>query len=208
MRGSLCAVLVWIAVPMAMAQQPAAAPAQPAWPEPCVAAARPSFDVVSVKAIDAKSHSSSVHTTPDGITLTGALHGMILFSYNLHDFQLTGGPDWIATSTWEVHGKNDTPDPDYSKLGQAERKALGQKRMQQVQSILMERFRLKCHMTTKDLPIYELVVAKGGSKLKQASAEESKGSSTSTNGHGLQMNATATGITSGEIRQRGPRQID
>ncbi len=117
MRGTLCAVLVWgCSSPSAAAQQPAAAPAQPAWLEPCVAGARPGFDVVSVKAIEAQQQQ-----------LNGARYArwndagverwrrMILYAYNaLHDFQLTGGPDWIATSTWkcmreERHARSGLP---------------------------------------------------------------------------------------------------
>jgi uncharacterized protein (TIGR03435 family) len=202
MRGTLCAVLVWVALPFAAAQQSGAAL------EPCVAGARPSFDVVSVKAIQGNSNSSTVHGTPDGMMLGGALRRMILYAYNLHDFQLTGGPDWIATSTWEVHAKNDTPDPDYLKLNEAERKALSEKRMQAVQSILIDRFQFKCHMTTKEMPIYELVPAKGGVKLRQTAAEESKRGSTSINGHGQQMHATSTGVTSERIATMLGSEVD
>ena len=203
MRSKLCAVLMWIALPFAVAQQPAAAR-----PEPCVAGARPSFDVVSVKPIETNSHSSTVHGGPDGMMLGGALRRMILYAYNLHDFQLMGGPDWIATSTWEVHGKDDAPDPDASKLNEAERKALNERRMQQVQSLLMDRFKFKCHMTTKELPIYELVVAKGGMKLKETAADQAKRDSTSINGHGQQMHATATGLSTERIAALLGSEVD
>jgi uncharacterized protein (TIGR03435 family) len=195
MRGKLLVILMWVALPFAWSQQPIAAPSEPAFSEPCVAGARPSFDVVSVKPIDANSHSASVHGTPDGMMLSGALRRMILYAYALHEFQVTGGPDWIATSTWEVHGKDDKPEPDGSKLSAAQRKEQNDRRMQQVQSLLMDRFRLKCHMTTKELPIYELVVAKGGPKLSETTVDEAKGESTSVNGHGTQMHAKSTGVT-------------
>jgi uncharacterized protein (TIGR03435 family) len=37
-----------------------------------------------------------------------------------------------------------------------------------VQHALEDRFKLKTHIETKTLPVYELVLAKGGSKLKEA----------------------------------------
>lgn len=37
-----------------------------------------------------------------------------------------------------------------------------------LQSLLADRFKLKLHHETKDLPLYELVVAKGGPKLKES----------------------------------------
>ena len=35
-----------------------------------------------------------------------------------------------------------------------------------LQALLEDRFKLKIHRTTKELPTYELTVAKGGSKLR------------------------------------------
>jgi uncharacterized protein (TIGR03435 family) len=37
-----------------------------------------------------------------------------------------------------------------------------------LQPLLAERFKLKAHTETKQLPVYELIVAKGGPKLKEA----------------------------------------
>ena len=194
MRDVLLAAWVLVALPLAVAQQNGTAVAQAA-PDPCAAGARASFDVVSVKQLQTDSGRSSIHGTADGMILSGSLRRMILYSYGLHDFQLAGGPDWVSTATWEVDAKNDSPDPDFSKLSEAARMALNNKRMQQVQSALMDRFQLKCHMTTKEMPIYELVVAKGGAKLKEATAEERNRNSFSSTGSGLQMHATATAIT-------------
>src|SRR6476620_10285120 len=48
--------------------------------------------------------------------------------------------------------------------------AVSREQMQlMVQSMVEERFQLKAHMETRELPIYNLVVAKDGPKLKAAS---------------------------------------
>jgi uncharacterized protein (TIGR03435 family) len=41
-----------------------------------------------------------------------------------------------------------------------------------LQPLLAERFRLKFHWETKNLPVYELVVAKDGSKLHESKTDE------------------------------------
>jgi uncharacterized protein (TIGR03435 family) len=200
-RIALFAAIVLMAVVPARPQD---APA----PDSCAPAARASFDVVSIKPSQTPSTSSSMNGTPDGVVMTGSLRRMILFSFALHDFELTGGPDWVATSTWVVTAKNDTPDPDFSKLSKDELQALFDKRRQQVQSIVIDRFQLKCHMTAKETPIYELVQAKGGAKLKPTTAEAGKQNSDSSSGRGLQMHEAATGVTASRIASLLTNEVD
>jgi uncharacterized protein (TIGR03435 family) len=50
-------------------------------------------------------------------------------------------------------------------------------------------------MTTKELPVYELVLAKGGAKLKETTAEEAKRGSTNIEGRNHKSDGTFTGIT-------------
>jgi uncharacterized protein (TIGR03435 family) len=129
------------------------------------------------------------------VVITGTLRRMILYGYGLQDFQLSGGPDWVSTATWVMSAKNDTPDPDFSKMSKAELQVMYDKRMQQVQAMLMDRFQLKCHIAPKEMPTYELVQARGGAKLKPTTADTSKQNSSSSSGHGLLMHEAATGVT-------------
>jgi uncharacterized protein (TIGR03435 family) len=191
------AALLCIAITSAFGQQASPAPA----PAPCATGARPSFDVVSVKQSQTDSHSSSMRGTPDGVIVTSSLRRMILSAFKLHDFQLSGGPDWVATSTWVLTAKDDTPDADASTLSLQQRQVQFDKRMQQLQSALMDRFQLKCHIASKDMPIYELVQVKGGAKLKPTTAERNKQGNTSINGRNGQAHAVATGITSDRIAE-------
>jgi len=206
MKIALSAVvwLLWVGVPLAVGQKDVAAGA----PAPCVAGARATFDVVSVKPSQSDSRSSSMRGMPDGVIITSSLRRMILSAFNLHDFQLTGGPDWVATSTWVLTAKNDAPDGDASKMTQPERQVQFNKRMQELQSALMDRFQLKCHMTTKEMPIYQLVQAKGGLKLKETTVEQSKQGNTSINGRNGQVHAVATGITSERIATMLGNEVD
>ena len=44
-----------------------------------------------------------------------------------------------------------------------------------LQSLLEDRFKLTLHRETREEPVYELVVAKGGAKIKEAKPDESAG---------------------------------
>ena len=201
MRKALVAASMLIAALPAMAQESAA-------PDPCAAGTRAGFDVVSIKPSQTSSRSSSMNGTPDGIVFTGSLRRMILRGFALHDFQVSGGPDWVSTATWVVSAKDDTPGPEFSKSSRAELQAQFDKRMQQVRSLLMDRFQLKCHVTAKELPVYELVQAKGGAKLKPTTAEPSKQNSDSSDSRGLQMHNAAVGVTSARIASLLTNEVD
>ncbi len=186
---SVVVCLLSVGVPMAVGQQ-----AVDAGPAPCVAGPRANFDVSTVKSSQISNGSSSMRLRPDGMMSSGSLRRLIMNAYGLRDFQLTGGPDWVNTSTWDIAAKIDPPD-DRSKLDEAGRKEWDKRRSQRLQSLVMDRFQLKCHMVTKELPVYELVLAKGGSKLKETTAEEGKRGSTNVNGQNRKNEATFTGVT-------------
>ena len=157
--------------------------------DPCAAPAnRPKFDVVSIKPATTAGE-GWIRPSADGLTFTGAPNRVIRFAYNLLSFQLAGGPDWMRTQNWEIRAKSDSPDPDFAQLSDGQRQALWDKRMQQLQSMLADRFQFKCHMTQKEMPVYELVVAKGGSKLKESTAEGANRGYISIEGHGLSQHA-------------------
>jgi uncharacterized protein (TIGR03435 family) len=91
---------------------------------------------------------------------------LIGFAYNLplqSKAQIVGGPDWIDQTTYQVQAKID--DSLYASM----QKMTAQQQKEQVslmeQSLLADRFRLKAHFETRELPVYALVVAKGGPKL-------------------------------------------
>ncbi len=62
---------------------------------------------------------------------------------------------------------------------------------QMLQTMLADRFQLKVHHVQKDLPVYNLVVNKGGPKLKESPADAKFSSITSAKGQfGIQMVTT------------------
>jgi uncharacterized protein (TIGR03435 family) len=80
----------------------------------------------------------------------------VTFAYFVHDFQVSGGPGWINSDRYDIEAKADAP-PAFNQ----EYRTLQLRRMQ---TLLQDRFKLALHRETKELPVYELTVAKGGPK--------------------------------------------
>lgn len=128
--------------------------------------AKPSFEVATVKANTSGAGRVAILGSPGGriASIGTPLRMLITYAYRLRDFQVSGGPAWIATDRWDLEARaaegsvpppTGFPDPNVPD-GMALR----------MQSLLEDRFQLKFHKETKELPVYELTVAKGGSKLK------------------------------------------
>ena len=192
MRAALFIIVALASITTAHAQQPA--PAAPA-DDPCSAHSRAAFDVATIKPSEGSPGSSSINDRADGSTVKATLRRIMLYAFDLREFQLTGGPDWVNTAVWEVRATVDPPEPEYSKLDEAAREARRQRQRQRMQRLLMERFQLKCHTVEKEMPIYTLTVAKGGPKLTPAAANHS----ISTEGSRRGSDMKATGISMDEL---------
>ena len=97
----------------------------------------------------------------------------------LPEGRILGGPDWIRSSRFDIQAKPDSEQAErLKKLPNAEKRVATQ---QMVQALLVDRFALKSHRETRELPIYALVVTKSGPKFKSTVVEGS--STNSHNGH-------------------------
>ena len=76
--------------------------------------------------------------------------GLIQIAYGKRDFQITGGPAWIASECFDVAAKAERPQKATHDM---------------LKSLLASRFQLKLHRETKETPVYS-VVAQGGHKMK------------------------------------------
>jgi len=91
---------------------------------------------------------------------------LIQIAYHIQDSQLAGAPDWMNSSKYDVNAQVDKTDQDdLKKLNEDQRGVIGQEMLQQ---LLADQFKLKVHQESRDLPVYELVVSDGGSKLQKA----------------------------------------
>jgi len=129
-------------------------------------AQKPAFEVASVKL---NAHSGFSPTTlqmaGSRFSATGMpLRPLIMQVYNLRDFQIVGGPDWINTDQWDFEAVADKGATlRLVDAGNLDRFTDGSL---MVQSLIEDRFQFKSHRETRELPVYELTVAKNGPKIK------------------------------------------
>ena len=131
------------------------------------AAAQPTtFDVASIKPNAANDNPVMIGMHPGGrFTASGVtLRQLINQAYNVRDFQVTNGPGWIAAERYDVNAKAE---------GLPDRVPPEQLRPM-LRALLAERFQLKVHTETKEMPVYALVQGKNGTKLTPSKAEQGR----------------------------------
>jgi uncharacterized protein (TIGR03435 family) len=98
--------------------------------------------------------------SPDGFTSTNIqLHDLLLQAFQLQEQQLVGEPKWTTSDHWNIDAR--IAAEDMATL----RELNYHQRLSMFQAILTERFGLRVHHETRTLPVYALVVAKGGPKM-------------------------------------------
>jgi uncharacterized protein (TIGR03435 family) len=91
------------------------------------------------------------------------------------DSQIVGLPSWADSEPYDIEAKADAETAEsWKKLTPKERRKQEQPMLQ---SMLADHCRLKVHRESRDLPVYDLVIAKGGSKMKEAAADDCNGGS-------------------------------
>jgi uncharacterized protein (TIGR03435 family) len=87
---------------------------------------------------------------------------LIGFAYDVPDERIWGGPSWLDSARYSIEAKADSA----TAIPRSQESARYSRLM--TQSLLAERFKLVFHRATTSGMIYELLVAKGGHKLKEA----------------------------------------
>jgi uncharacterized protein (TIGR03435 family) len=131
--------------------------------------AEPRFEVASIRAtdIDLKDvrdgRRIGLQTLPNGVNATlAAVRRLILFAYQIEDYQLVGGPSWMDSDRFDISARaagDVTPDVA--------------RRM--MQNLLRDRFMLRAHTETRQADVHALVLARPdgrlGSGLRRTSPE-------------------------------------
>jgi uncharacterized protein (TIGR03435 family) len=126
-----------------------------------VGAKLPEYDVASVKQHSSDERMMRIMNKPDGFSCSNiSLKTLVANAYGIRQDLISGGANWIGSTGFDVEAKVAGSDVEaFKKLSPRQRNRL-------LQPLLADRFKLKVHSETKVLPMYDMVIAKGGPKLK------------------------------------------
>ena len=157
----------WLAAAASLAVASSTVAQAPATPE------RPSFEVASVKP------NKSVEAGRGGLAQPGrfvrtanTLRQLIRAAYSrpFEHLDILGGPGWLDSDLFDIEGKGSFSLADYVPRGNNPPAVY-----LMLQSLLAERFKLAVHMETRQLPVYDLVMAnqdgKFGPRLQRSNVD-------------------------------------
>jgi uncharacterized protein (TIGR03435 family) len=127
----------------------------------------PSFDVATIKPNgDPRAGLNFALSVTNFRATNATLHDLVKLAYNVRsEDQVVGLSGWMTTRHFDIRAK--ASDADIAAFQNLSfEKKLDEVRWM-LQTLLADRFALKVSFTQKDLPVYALVVAKGGPKMKE-----------------------------------------
>jgi len=124
----------------------------------------PAYTVASIKPNKSSDDRFMLRPMPGGgLTATGVtLKMLIMFAYGVAGYQISGAPNWVGVERWDIEAKTNgevKTDAVQGRLPLAQSEAL-------LRQLIEDRFQLKTRRETKKMPIYALMAAKSGLKLK------------------------------------------
>jgi len=143
------------------------------------------LDEASARPSASTGNHRSVLAEANRFSATGeTVNSLITMAYGVQEYQVVGGPDWMNTerfdvdATWKQPAGNEAkmqelpppppppPPPGSAPPPEAISIRLGNGQLRaSVQALLADKFNLKFRRETRDLPVYDLVVASPGAKL-------------------------------------------
>ena len=128
------------------------------------AASHQAFDVVTIK--PSKTFVGGMglgKSSKDSVSLINVSpRALIANAYGLKPRLVSGGPDWMDSTEYDIECKVLVTDPSHPPQLTRDQIRL------MMQSLLADRFKLSLHTESRQLPVFGLAIAKGGPKLQEA----------------------------------------
>ena len=151
-------------------------------------ASTPTFEVATIKpAAPSPDGHTHINYPPDErfSALNTTLIALMAWAYDMPEKQILDGPSWLTSTRFDIQAKADADDQIKHFASDPNHDL----KRHMVQALLADRFHLKLHQDTRTMPAYDLLPAKGGSKLhpSQSNGKTIGISRTYFNGQGLPM---------------------
>jgi len=103
---------------------------------------------------------ATIRVSGNRVSLRGSVANLVLAAFNLKGFQVSNAPSWAIATWYDIDAKSEgdeTPSTEQAR--------------QMLQALLADRFQLRVHYEKKELAVYDLIIGKNGSKLKETEGE-------------------------------------
>jgi len=122
--------------------------------QPSPPAETATFELTSVKRNISGSERTSTRGQPNGgwSATNVRLKAVIARAYEVREFQITGGPDWVNFDRFDIAAKGPEGTPT-------------ERRFAMLRRMLADRFKLVTHVETREQPVYLLVLARPDGRL-------------------------------------------
>jgi len=138
------------------------------------AAAQPQFEVASIRPSVGYEGRTLVQVLPGGgLRTSGAtLKGLISLAFDVPSFLISGGPAWIDADHFDIVAKSDqsvSPEDvpsDPRQITESQYRTARQLMRPRLQTLLADRFQLRLLRETREEPVYALIAAKSGPRLR------------------------------------------
>ncbi len=130
------------------------------------------FEVAVIKPAKPGAQGSFFEIPPGGERFTATntpLRVLVMMAYGVADWQVSGGPGWMNSENFDIEAKPDHP-------------ATREQIFQMLRSLLSDRFQLKLHKETREVPTYTLTVTGKANGLHESRSGDNPRVEKSENG--------------------------
>jgi len=161
----------------------------------------PTFEVASVKPNTSGDLRASMGVQPGGrFNATNvAARTLVSYAYQLQEYQVLGGPSWLDSDRFDIIARAAENQPLSPPVPGGPPPTI----QLMIRSLLADRFSLRAHAETRDMPVFHLVLARGdrrlGPRIRPSTTDCSMPRSAPTN----QPAACGTKLTLGALSAGG-----
>jgi|SRR5579863_344397 len=121
------------------------------------------FDVVAIRESKGPGGGDRMSLQDGSLQVNNLLlKSLITSAYGVREVLIFGLPGWAEQARYNIRARVTDADPKaLDGIGREQRRAL-------MAAMLEDRFHLKVHAVTKNLPVYDLVVARGGPRFSES----------------------------------------